>query len=117
MRSYPRNSPEAASRVLALLLFVDGHVSPSELQLMESMGAAGALGLDRDDLPRIVQSMCEDLMISAPSGDLFSGLDSDNPARRQGRAAWAWCAGSPWRASGGHDGRKCRLRRLRRKAA
>lgn len=80
MRSYPRNSPEAAARVLALLLFVDGHVSPTELQLMESMGAAGALGLGRDDLSGIVQSMCEDLMVSAPGGDLVSGLDGDTRA-------------------------------------
>lgn len=77
MRSYPRNSPEAAARVLALLLVADGNVCPSELRLLESLGAAGALGLERDGLTRIVQGLYEDLMIAAPSGDLFSTLDSE----------------------------------------
>jgi hypothetical protein len=55
MRSYPRNSPEAAARVLALLLVADGNVCPSEFRLLESLDTAGALGLDRDGLPGIVQ--------------------------------------------------------------
>ena len=80
MRSYPRNSPEAAARVLALLLVADGNVCPSELRLLESLDTAGALGLDRDGLPRIVQGLCEDLMVAAPSCDLFSTLDSDTRA-------------------------------------
>ena len=80
MRSYPRNSPEAAARVLALLLVADGNVCPSELRLLESLDTAGALGLDRDGLPGIVQGLCEDLMVAAPSCDLFSTLDSDTRA-------------------------------------
>jgi len=30
MRTYPRNSPQAAARILALVLISDGHVSRSE---------------------------------------------------------------------------------------
>ncbi len=87
MRSYPRNSPEAAARVLALLLVADGNVCPSELRLLESLDAAGALGLDRDGLPRAVQGLCEDLMVAAPSGDLFSTLDSDTRTALFGEVA------------------------------
>ncbi|MDH4418178.1 MAG: TerB family tellurite resistance protein, partial [Acidovorax sp.] len=34
MRSYPRNSPEAVARIIALLLISDGHVSRSELDAL-----------------------------------------------------------------------------------
>lgn len=34
MHSYPKNSPEAAARVIALLLISDGHVSRSEMDAL-----------------------------------------------------------------------------------
>jgi len=63
MRSYPRNSPEAAARIVALVLIADGHVCRSEFDVFEQLDGPRELGLQSDSLPRIVQTFCEDLLM------------------------------------------------------
>ena len=46
MRSYPRNSPEAAARIVALMLISDGHVCSSEFDILKQLGAERELGLE-----------------------------------------------------------------------
>ena len=76
MRSYPRNSPEAAARIVALVLIADGHVCRSEFDALNHLHAPRELGLEPDGLPRIVQSLCEDLLMGAHSGaSMVAGLD------------------------------------------
>ena len=76
MRSYPLNSPEAAARIVALVLISDGHVCRSELDVLNQLDAPRELGLDPDALPRIVQTLCEDLLMGAyAGGSMMAGLD------------------------------------------
>ena len=76
MRSYPRNSPESAARIVALVLIADGHVCRSEFDALNQFDAPRELGLDPDGLPRIVQTLCEDLLTGGPgSGSMLGGLD------------------------------------------
>jgi hypothetical protein len=76
MRSYPRNSPEAAARIVALVLIADGHVCRSEFDVLDQLDAPRELGLDSDGLPRIVQTLCEDLLMGDPgSGSMLGGVD------------------------------------------
>lgn len=77
MRNYPRNSPEAAARILALLLIADGNVCQSELRRLESLGAARAIGLEPDGLLRIVQTLCEDLMAASAGGEWLTAPPDD----------------------------------------
>ncbi|URI08521.1 TerB family tellurite resistance protein [Aquincola tertiaricarbonis] len=78
MRHYPANSPEAAARIVALVLISDGHVCRSELALLEEMDLPGELGLRADAMPAIVQTLCEDLLTAAPHGaGLGSSVDAD----------------------------------------
>ena len=58
MRSYPRNSPEAAARIVALVLIADGHVCRSEFDVFEQLDGSRELGLAPGSLPRIVQVLC-----------------------------------------------------------
>ena len=37
MRSYPKNSPQAAARIVALVLIADGHVSQSEIDALNHL--------------------------------------------------------------------------------
>lgn len=74
MRSYPRNSPEAAARIVALVLIADGHVCRSEFDIFDRLHGPQALGLDPAGLPRIVQTLCEDLLMGGHGGGLM--LDS-----------------------------------------
>ncbi|MEI2679085.1 MAG: hypothetical protein V9G29_15260 [Burkholderiaceae bacterium] len=68
MRSYPRNSPEAAARIVALVLIADGHVCRSEFDALNHLDGAGQLGLEPDGMPLVIQSLCEDLLMGAYAG-------------------------------------------------
>jgi hypothetical protein len=68
MRSYPRNSPEAAARILALVLISDGHVCRSEFETLKQLDGVRHLGLDPQKLPGIVQTFCEDLLMEGFDG-------------------------------------------------
>jgi len=76
MRTYPCNSPEAAARLVALVLIVDGYVCQSEIDALDDLEAAHELGLEPDAMPRIVQTLCEDLLLGAyASGSLVANID------------------------------------------
>jgi uncharacterized tellurite resistance protein B-like protein len=78
MRTYPRNSPEAAARLVALVLIADGHVSRSELEALDQLEAARELGLPPGAMPGIVQTLCEDLLLGAyASGSLLANVDDE----------------------------------------
>lgn len=76
MRSYPRNSPEAAARVVALVLISDGHVSRSEFEALNKFDGVRDLGLEPRHMPGIVQTLCEDLLMAGFDGrSILSHLD------------------------------------------
>jgi hypothetical protein len=64
MRSYPRNSQEAAARIVALVLISDRHVSQSELEPLERLDASRELGLEPGALPCILQTVTRSRMHS-----------------------------------------------------
>jgi len=68
MRTYPRNSPEAAARIVALILISDGHVSQSEYESLNRLEGTRDLGLKPQDMPGIVQTLCEDLLMEGFNG-------------------------------------------------
>lgn len=68
MRSYPRNSPEAAARIVALALISDGHASRSEFEALSQRDGTPCLGLAPDNMPCIVQALCEDLLMEGFDG-------------------------------------------------
>jgi hypothetical protein len=63
LRRYPHNSPEAAARIVALVLIADGHVCSSEFDLLKQLGAERELGLEPNLLPHIVHTLCEELLL------------------------------------------------------
>ncbi len=76
MRTYPCNSPEAAARLVALVLIADGHVCRSELDALDRLEASRELGLPHDAMSGIVQTLCEDLLLGAyASGSLLANVD------------------------------------------
>jgi hypothetical protein len=62
MRSYPRNSPEAAGRIVALVLMADGNVCRSEIETIERLRGAESLGLPTGGFGPLLQTLCEDLL-------------------------------------------------------
>lgn len=74
MRTYPRNSPQAAARIVALAMICDGHVCRAEVESLRNGPAAAELGLGPDDFSTALQTLCEDLLANA-LGSLTSALD------------------------------------------
>jgi hypothetical protein len=68
MRSYPRNSPEAAARIVALVLVADGHVCRSEIDALQRLQVEPTLGLAPGAFAQVVHTMCEDLLAGAYAG-------------------------------------------------
>lgn len=81
LRSYPRNSPEAAARIVALVLISDGHVCSSEFDILRQLGAERQLGLEPQLLPHIVHTLCEELLAGGyETGPLISNVDDSTMA-------------------------------------
>ncbi len=64
MRKYPKNSPQAAARIVALTLIADGDVGPAELALLDERAVHQQLGLTREALHAVIDTFCEDLLSS-----------------------------------------------------
>lgn len=76
MRSYPHNSPEAAARIVALVLISDGHVCSSEFDILKRLGAESELGLEPQLLPHIVHTLCVELLAAGgETGSLMGKVD------------------------------------------
>ncbi|MGE5666280.1 MAG: TerB family tellurite resistance protein [Betaproteobacteria bacterium] len=81
MRSYPHNSPEAAARIVALVLISDGHVCSSEFDILKQLGAERELGLEPQFLPHIVHTLCEELLLGGyATGSLLASVDDSTLA-------------------------------------
>lgn len=78
MRSYPRNSPEAAARIVALVLIADGHACHSEFDVYEQLDGPRELGLPSANFHGIVQTLCEDLLMGDQGGGSMLGALGDD---------------------------------------
>ncbi len=65
MRSYPRNSPEAAARILSLAALADGSLSSIEVQALDEVDAYAQLGLHRLQMQEVMRALCHDLLSHA----------------------------------------------------
>ena len=67
MRPYPRNSPQAAARIVALTLLADGQLHRAELSSLEALRSHERLGLSREQLGAVLHDLCTDLLDDARS--------------------------------------------------
>ena len=65
MRTYPRNSPESAARIVALTLLADGHLCKTEVDSLVQLQALARLGLNEAGMQGVLRALCEDLLVSA----------------------------------------------------
>jgi hypothetical protein len=65
MRTYPRNSPEAAARIVALAMLADGHLCKAELDAVTRLDGAEQIGLDPTRFSAVMHTFCEDLLVGA----------------------------------------------------
>ena len=78
MRAYPRNSPHAAARILALMLLADGHVCRAELDALLDEGSSWWPALPAPELRALLQDLTEDLLATgAGPWTRPEGIDAD----------------------------------------
>lgn len=65
MRNYPRNSPQAAARIVALVLLSDGHVSRAEIETLQRLRVEPELGLAPGGFAQVMHVLCEDLLMGS----------------------------------------------------
>lgn len=70
MRSYPKNSPQAAGRILALMMIVDGNLASSELQALDRSKILGHIDLEPSAFQRLLQDLCDDMLTSTLHGSV-----------------------------------------------
>ena len=110
MRTYELNSPQAAGRILALMMIVDGNLDGSELQALH-----GSKILDHIDLPpaafqRLLQDLCDDMLTSTVHGaiqlgngvidSLLDEIDDPDLRRKLLQAMWKIADADDWLADG-----------------
>lgn len=71
MRSYSLNSPEAASRIVALVLISDGHVCRTEVDALQQLQLEQEFGMAPGSFAKVVHTLCEDLLMGAYGGGLM----------------------------------------------
>ena len=71
MRSYSLNSPEAASRIVALVLISDGHVCRTEVDALQQLQLEHEFGMAPGSFAKVVHTLCEDLLMGAYGGGLM----------------------------------------------
>ncbi len=81
MRAYPIDSPQAAGRLLAMVLVADGHYAPSELKTLDRLGACERLGLSPQGMKAVIDTFCQELM-TAQQGQ-WQGSAGMPPGLRQ----------------------------------
>jgi hypothetical protein len=65
MRSYPRNSPQAAARIVALALLADGNLCKSEMEVLAQHAAHAQLGLSPAGLHDVLHDLCLDMLAAS----------------------------------------------------
>ena len=61
MRTYPIDSPQAKSRIIALALLADGGLDKSEIECLESQDIVNYLGISSKTFNTVMHEFCEDI--------------------------------------------------------
>ncbi|MGU7843763.1 TerB family tellurite resistance protein [Burkholderia sp. AW33-5] len=75
MRNYKKNSPQAAARIVAMVLTADGHNCSAEDQMLERLDVARELGLTQGEFLAVIRTFCEDRSL-APYPMSIGGVDA-----------------------------------------
>ncbi len=77
MNNYASNSPEAISRVLAMMMITDAKLDERELEVLDELNIYELVGISRDGFAQVVQEYCEDLLQSSNPQERVRLVDKD----------------------------------------
>ena len=67
---YPRNSPQAAGRIIALALISNGEITPGESAILNRTQAREKIGISGQAWHDVVDRLCKDLLATAATGSV-----------------------------------------------
>jgi uncharacterized tellurite resistance protein B-like protein len=110
MRTYPVNSAQAAGRLLALTMVVDGNLAHSELVALDSTRILHHVDLDHDAFQQLLQELCDDMLTGAAHGmvqidrklidDVLAEIVDPDLRRKLLQAMWNIADADGWLADG-----------------
>jgi uncharacterized tellurite resistance protein B-like protein len=62
MKDYPKNSPEAISRILAMMIITDARLDDREIEVMDELRIFDIIGITRSGFSQVVQDYCSELL-------------------------------------------------------
>jgi tellurite resistance protein len=62
MKRYPKNSPEAVARVVAMMMITDSRLDDRELGIMDELRIYDIIGISRNRFSQVMEDYCSDLM-------------------------------------------------------
>ncbi|WP_300754005.1 TerB family tellurite resistance protein [Janthinobacterium sp.] len=77
MRTYAVNSPQAAGRLLALMMIVDGNLASAELQALQRSKILEHIDMDVPEFQRLLQELCDDMLTATAT--LHGAVQLSNP--------------------------------------
>ena len=77
MKAYAKNSPEAMSRILAMMMIADASFDEREIEIMDKLRIYEILGISRSGFSQVVEDYCTDLIDSDAEDGRIRLLDKD----------------------------------------
>ncbi len=74
LRTYPKNSPEAIGRIIAMAMITDAKVDAREIRALDESNAWSTMGLDRQEFAVVARDYLRDLTASS-TGDTIRLVD------------------------------------------
>ena len=62
MKAYAKNSPEAVSRILAMMMITDANLDEREIEILDELRIFDIVGISRAGFSQVVQDYCAELM-------------------------------------------------------
>ena len=110
MRVYQTNSPQAAGRILALSMVVDGHLDACELVALDRSKVLDHIELDQSGFQQLLHELCDDLLVHAVQGtvqldrsvidSVLAEIESPDLRRKLLRTMWSIADADDWLADG-----------------
>ncbi|MES2899874.1 MAG: TerB family tellurite resistance protein [Pseudomonadota bacterium] len=110
MRTYQTDSPQAAGRILALSMVVDGNLDVCELIALDRSKILDHIDLDPASFQLLLQELCDDMLVSVVRGavqldravidSLLAEIEAPDLRRKLLRAMWSIADADDWLADG-----------------
>ncbi len=81
MKNYEKNSPEAVSRMLAMMMISDAMLDDREVEVLDRLRAFDIVGISRAGFSQVVQDYCAELLDTGGASGRINLMDKQRMDR------------------------------------